>query len=203
MLSLIEAAGWPIWPLIIASVIGLALIIERAITLRPQKNIPPTLLNDVLAQARKAHTAEGLSNLANHSALGAVLAAGLACPHRDKAHLQDAMEAAGKQVASQLEKHLPVLSMLASVAPLMGLLGTVIGMIEIFGSQTAVGSDPQALAHGISVALYNTAFGLIVAIPSAIAHRVFRIQVDQQVQALEQAAIRLQDVLLRQTGRNA
>ena len=203
MWSLIQVAGWPIWPLIIASVIGLALIIERAIALRSEKNVPSQLLDDVLAQARKSHSAEALHNLSQHSALGLVLAAGLSCSQRDKAHLQDAMEAAGKQATSELEKHLPILSMIASIAPLMGLLGTVIGMIEIFGSQqSAMGGDPQALAHGISVALYNTAFGLLVAIPAAIAHRLFRVQVDKQVLVLEQSCIKLLDVLVSPNNRS-
>ncbi len=196
MWSLIEAAGWPIWPLIIASVVAMALMIERGLSLRDEKIIPATLLGDVLAQARRPHSQEAITKLAQHSPLGLVLSAGLACPYKDKAHLQDAMESAGKQAAEQLEKFLPILSMIASIAPLMGLLGTVIGMIEIFGAQNAVGNDPQALAHGISVALYNTAFGLIVAIPAAISHRIYRVKVDGQIHRLERAALALLDVLI-------
>ncbi len=196
MWSIIEAAGWPIWPLIIASVTTLALIIERSIALQNGRVVPGELLDNVLLQIRQPYGQDLLDQLAKHSVLGQVLAGGLACRRRDREHLQDALEISGRKAAAQLERFLPVLSMLATIAPLMGLLGTVIGMIEIFGSQSSVGSDPQALAHGISVALYNTAFGLVVAIPAAIAHRIFRIRVDNHLRALEDAGHILLDALL-------
>jgi biopolymer transport protein ExbB len=193
--SIVMAAGWPIWPLIIASITAVALIIERSFALQLKRVYPAGLLEAVLSDPDRAYGPQSLAELGAVSPLGTILAGGLASRQRDRAHLQYALEIAGNKAAAALERFLPLISMLASIAPLMGLLGTVVGMIEIFGSQSAAGNDPQALAHGISVALYNTAFGLIVAIPTAIAHRIFRIRVDQYIHALENAAHLLLETL--------
>jgi biopolymer transport protein ExbB len=199
LISIIQAAGWPIWPLILCSILALAFIIERAVKLKPGRVAPPKLVDEAIDVSRQAVPgAEIVGQLEQHSALGQVLAAGWRAinsnPRCTAADMRAAMETAGRKVAHQLEHYLPALATIASIAPLLGLLGTVIGMIEIFGSQAPsgalAGSNPAQLAHGISTALYNTAFGLIVAIPSLIAWRYFRARVDSYVLALELAAER-------------
>lgn len=199
MFSIIQAAGWPIWPLIASSILALAIVIERLMSLKPQKIVPPRLIEEVLAVTRKAiPTADVINQLENNSALGRILASGLraisAEPHIGQEDLRACMENTGRQVAHRLEQYLSALATIASAAPLMGLFGTVIGMIEIFGSQApggATGGNPAQLAHGISIALYNTAFGLIVAIPSLIFWRYFRGRVDEYLMLLELDADRL------------
>jgi biopolymer transport protein ExbB len=181
--------------LLFTSITALALIIERAWATREETVCPDGLLDLTLARTHKPFTADDIAVLAEGSLLGLVLAGGIACRQRDRDHLREALEVAGHRAAASLEKNLSLLSMIATIAPLMGLLGTVVGMIEVFGSQTSLGADPQALAHGISVALYNTAFGLVIAIPAAIAHRFFRIRADSYLQQLEDAARLLLDKL--------
>lgn len=200
MFSIIQAAGWPIWPLIACSILALALIIERFISLKTSKVAPPKLLDDVLNVTRNSVPGpDVVTQLEQNSALGEVLASGLramnANPRCSEDELRSSMEGAGRMVAHRLERYLSALATIASSAPLMGLFGTVIGMIEIFGSQTsaggATGGNPAQLAHGISIALYNTAFGLIVAIPSLIFWRYFRARVDEYLLTLELASERL------------
>jgi len=192
--SIIQAAGWPIWPLILASVIALALIFERLWTLRQSAVAPPGLVDRVLAEYRqKGLSPELLAQTAHQGPLGRILAAGLANVKSTRPVMREAIEEAGRVVTHDLERYLTTLGTIAAMAPLLGLFGTVVGMIEIFGSQTAAGSNPIQLAHGISVALYNTAFGLIVAIPSMIFYRHFRAKVDSFVVEMEQQAIKLVD----------
>lgn len=194
MWSIIQAAGWPIWPLILASVIALALIFERLWSLRGAAVAPPGLVEGVLAEARQGGiTTELLERTAVQGPLGRVLAAGLANSRSPRPVMKEAIEEVGQLVAHDLERFLTTLGTIAAMAPLLGLFGTVVGMIEIFGSQTAAGSNPIQLAHGISVALYNTAFGLIVAIPSMIFYRHFRARVDSLIVEMEQQSIRLVD----------
>jgi biopolymer transport protein ExbB len=194
VLSLIEAAGWPIWPLIIASIIALALIIERLWSLRQGIVAPPGLVDKVLAEYReRGATPEVLGKTAQQGPLGRILAAGLANVKAPRPVMKEAIEEVGRIVTHDLERFLPTLGTIAAIGPLLGLLGTVIGMIEIFGSQSSSGSNPIVLAHGISVALYNTAMGLIVAIPSMIFYRYFRGKVDGLVVEMEQQAIKLVD----------
>ena len=194
MLSLIEAAGWPIWPLIIASIIALALIIERLWSLRQGIVAPPGLVDKVLAEYReRGATPEVLGRTAQQGPLGRILAAGLANVKAPRPVMKEAIEDVGRVVTHDLERFLTTLGTIAAMAPLLGLFGTVVGMIEIFGSQSAAGSNPVQLAHGISVALYNTAMGLIVAIPSMIFYRYFRGKVDGLVVEMEQQAIKLVD----------
>ena len=200
MLSIIVAAGWPIWPLILCSVLAVALVIERFVSLKTAKVMPPKLLDEAITVSQTGiPAADVVSKLEHNSSLGEVLAAGFrminANPHADEEDVRAAMEAAGRSVAHKLERYLAALATIASAAPLLGLLGTVIGMIEIFGSQSpssgAVGSgNPAQLAHGISIALYNTAFGLIVAIPTLIFWRYFRSRVDEYLLNLELAGER-------------
>jgi biopolymer transport protein ExbB len=194
VLSLIEAAGWPIWPLIIASVIALALIIERLWSLRQSIVAPEGMVDKVLAEFReRGATPELLARTAHRGPLGRILAAGLANVRSPRPVMKEAIEEVGRVVTHDLERFLPTLGTIAAIGPLLGLLGTVIGMIEIFGSQGTGGSNPIVLAHGISIALYNTAMGLIVAIPSMIFYRYFRGKVDELVVQMEQQAIKLVD----------
>lgn len=196
MFSIIQAAGWPIWPLIACSILALALVIERFLSLKVAKVAPPSLLDEVMTVTRNAVPgAEVINQLEKNSALGEVLASGLRTltqnPRCSDDELRAGMESTGRLVAHRLERYLSALATIASAAPLMGLFGTVIGMIEIFGSQTpsgATGGNPAQLAHGISVALYNTAFGLMVAIPALIFWRYFRARVDEYLLTLELAA---------------
>jgi biopolymer transport protein ExbB len=192
--SIIQAAGWPIWPLIFASIIALALIFERLWSLRQSVVTPPGLVDRVLAEYRQTGvTPELIAKTALQGPLGRILAAGLANLKSPRPVIKEAIEEVGRVVIHDLERFLTSLGTIAAMAPLLGLFGTVVGMIEIFGSQTAAGSNPIQLAHGISVALYNTAFGLIVAIPSMIFYRHFRATVDSLVVEMEQQAIKLVD----------
>jgi len=194
--SLFQAAGWPIWPLLLVSVIAVALIIERTATLRGVKIVPPGLLQSVIGDYRQGGvTPEMLARLESHSPLGRIFAAGLQNVKSSREVMKESIEEAGRSVTHELERFLTSLGTIASISPLMGLFGTVIGMIEIFGSPTASGTNPQALAHGISVALYNTAFGLIIAIPSMICYRHFRGKVDDLVIEMEQQAVKLVELV--------
>jgi biopolymer transport protein ExbB len=196
LFSIIQAAGWPIWPLIACSILALAIVIERFVSLKASKIAPARLLEEVLGVTRTSvPTPDVVSQLEKNSALGEVLASGLRAMNADPRCTEDdlraTMEGAGRVVAQRLEQYLSALATIASAAPLMGLFGTVVGMIEIFGSQapgSATGGNPAQLAHGISIALYNTAFGLIVAIPSLIFWRYFRGRVDGYLLTLELAA---------------
>jgi biopolymer transport protein ExbB len=199
LFSIIQAAGWPIWPLVACSILALALVIERFITLKTAKIAPNRLLDEAIAISRASVPApDVVTQLEQNSALGEVLASGFRMlnsdPRCSEADLRAAIENTGRAVAHRLERYLSALATIASAAPLLGLLGTVIGMIEIFGSQStsggATGGNPAQLAHGISVALYNTAFGLVVAIPSLIFWRYFRGRVDEHLLTLELSAER-------------
>jgi len=203
LLSIIQAAGWPIWLLIVCSIVALALVLERIYHLRPSLVAPPTLLDEVMTVTRSSLPGPDVVNkLADNSVLGSVLAAGLrsviAEPRLTEATLRQAMENAGRKAVHRTERYLNTLGTIAAAAPLMGLFGTIIGMIEIFGSQSPTGaSNPQMLAHGISVALYNTAFGLIIAIPALMFYRYFRGRVDEFQLTMELAAEQMVPHLLR------
>jgi len=197
LLSIIQAAGWPIWPLIACSILALALVFERFMALKTARVAPPQLLSEAVAvSSRGVPAPDVVQQLAQNSVLGEVLASGLqtlhAHPNASEEELRASVEGAGRAAAHKLEKYLAALATIASAAPLLGLLGTVIGMIEIFGSQgggQASGTgDPAQLAHGISIALYNTAFGLIVAIPALIFWRYFRGRIDEYLLTLELSA---------------
>jgi biopolymer transport protein ExbB len=196
LFAIIQAAGWPIWPLLLASVIAVALIIERALTLRDSKILPPTLLEQVVqVYQRQGVNDEILDKLAKDSPLGEVLAAGLRNHKSPRYVMKEAVEEAGRIAAHDLERFLTTLGTIATAAPLLGLFGTVIGMIEIFGSQSPTGTNPQQLAHGISIALYNTAFGIGIAIPALIFYRHYKNKVDGFVVDMEQQAAKLIDIV--------
>ena len=195
MFAIVQAAGWPIWFLLFASVIAVALIIERSISLRAGRIIPSTLLDQVIAvYRRQGLSPEVIDRLSRDSPLGVVLAAGLRNLKSSRYVMKEAIEEAGRGVAHDLGRFLTTLGTIATAAPLLGLFGTVIGMIEIFGSQSPTGgTNPQQLAHGISIALYNTAFGIAIAIPALIFYRHFRAMVDGFVVEMEQLAAKLID----------
>ncbi|HZM37107.1 MAG TPA: MotA/TolQ/ExbB proton channel family protein [Burkholderiales bacterium] len=197
MFAIVQAAGWPIWFLLAASVIAVALILERSVTLRTGRIVPPRLFDQVIdVYQRQGVSPEVIDMLARDSALGAVLAAGLRNHRSSRYVMKEAIEEAGRAVAHDLGRFLTTLGTIATAAPLLGLFGTVIGMIEIFGSQSPTGgTNPQQLAHGISIALYNTAFGIGIGIAALIFYRHFRAKVDTLVVEMEQLAGKLVDVI--------
>jgi biopolymer transport protein ExbB len=193
--SLIQAAGWPIWLLIFSSIVALALIIERLWMLRQVIVAPKGLVDRVLEEFKqRGLTQELVNKTAQQGPLGRVLAAGLVNVRSPRTVMKEAIEEMGQTVAHDLERFLTTLGTIAALSPLMGLFGTVVGMIEIFGSSTPTTGNPGQLAHGISVALYNTAYGLIVAIPSMAFYRHFRRRVDDLVLEMEQQAVKLVEV---------
>ncbi len=196
MFNLIEAAGWPIWLLIICSLVAVTLIVERVIYLRARNVNPPALLDEVVSELKQRGVSPAmLERLSAGSPLGKVFAAGLKNIKSPPQVMKEAIEESGRAASHEMERFLTTLGTIASISPLLGLFGTLVGMIEIFGSQNAGGAAPAELAHGISVALYNTAFGLIVAVPSMIAYRHFRAQVDSLTIEMEQQAIKLVEIV--------
>jgi biopolymer transport protein ExbB len=193
--------------LVACSIVALALILERLYHLRSPLVAPPNLLEEVVSVTRASlPTADVVNKLAENSVLGTVLAAGLRAvigdPRVTEPVLRQSFESAGRSAVHKLERYLNTLGTIAAAAPLLGLFGTVVGMIEIFGSQApgtsgSSGTNPQQLAHGISVALYNTAFGLIIAIPSLMFYRYFRGRVDEFQLGMELAAERMVPHLMR------
>jgi biopolymer transport protein ExbB len=195
LLSIIQATGWPIWPLILCSILAVALIIERLVQLRPVQVIPPHTLESAIEMTLNGFpSTEQIGQLEKAGSLGPILADGLRTleqsPTISNGEVRESMEMAGRLEARHLERYLTAIGTIASAAPLLGLLGTVIGMIEIFGSQSPSNGQPAQLAHGISIALYNTAFGLVVAIPTLMFWRYFRAQVDNYLLTMEAAADR-------------
>ena len=196
MFAIIEASGWPIWPLLLASVIAVALIIERSITLRRSRIVPPQLVDDVLADLRQYGVSGQMAEqVSQHSPLGRVLAAGLRNVNSSREIMKEAIEETGRAVAHELERYLTTLGTIAAISPLLGLFGTIVGMIDIFASQGVTGANPQQLAQGISIALNTTGLGLIIAIPATIFWRHFRALVDSFVIDMEQQAIKLVEVV--------
>ncbi len=196
MPHLIEAAGWPSILLVIASIVGLAIIFERLLALRASRVLPAGLLNDVLTGIRNQGVSPQLiEKVEKGSSLGRILAAGLRNERNSREAMKESIEEAGRAVLVDLERSLSTLGTIASISPLLGLFGTVVGMIMLFGSQNPAGASPAELAQGISVALYNTAFGLVVAVPSMIFYRLFRSRIDRLVAEMEQQAIKLVEML--------
>ncbi len=196
LFAIIQAAGWPIYFLLAVSITAVALIIERFIILREARIVPKGLIEKVVVVYHKqGMNDETLARLAQDSPLGQVLAAGLRNAESSREVMKDAIEEAGSAVTHELERFLTTLGTIAMISPLMGLFGTVVGMIEIFGSQSPSGANPLQLAHGISVALYNTGFGLVIAIPATIFFRYFRGKVEGFVVEMEQQAAKLVDVV--------
>jgi biopolymer transport protein ExbB len=192
---MIQAGGWPMWPLLCASVIAVALIIERSISLRRSRVVPHGLLERIISDVKKSGGApiEMVNRVAAHSPLGVVLAAGLRDFNSSREVMKESIEEAGRGVAHELERFMTTLGTIAAISPLMGLFGTVIGMIEMF-SASGVNGTPQEVAVGIGVALHCTAFGIIIAIPATIFWRYFRRLIDDVVIDMEQKAIKLVEV---------
>ena len=197
MLAIFQAAGWPIWFLLVASIVAVALIVERLITLRREKILPRNLLDEVIRVYRSGKvTPDVVDKLEQNSPLGTVLAAALRNVDAPRDVMKESIEETGRGVAQNLERFLTTLGTIASLAPLMGLFGTIVGMIEIFGAATPTGSNnPAQLAHGISVALYNTGFGIAIAMPALVFYRHFRNLVDTYVVDMELQAVKLVDVV--------
>ena len=197
MLSIIEAAGWPIWFITITSVVALAIIGERGWSLRSSLVAP----RDILPTTIREYQAKGVSQeLVNRlqagPLIGRVFAAALVNEGSPREVMKDAVEDAGRAVSLELERFLNTLGTIATISTLLGLFGTIVGMIEIFGSQSPVsGGNPAALAHGISVALYNTLFGIGIAIPAVIFYRHFRHRVDTFIIDMESQAIKLIEIV--------
>jgi biopolymer transport protein ExbB len=194
--EIIVAAGWPIWPLIFASIIALAIIGERFWALRAEVVAPKGLLPEVQKWLSQGGiTKETCTRLEQHSMLGEIFASALNNVDSSREVMKEAIEESGRSVAHKLEKYLTTLGTIATVAPLLGLLGTVIGMVELFGAFTATGHDVAQFARGISVALYNTAGGIVVAVPAMIFYRYFRGKVDGLIVEMEQQAIKLVEII--------
>ena len=196
MYSILLSAGWPIWPLLIISIIGLAIVIERAWYLRQIHIFPKDSLETVFGLANAVSQQKTVSE-AEINAITQISPVGIlfACILTEKASGSSAdstleeLQATAQSTWLKLERYLGVLATIATVAPLLGLFGTVVGMIEIFGSQGAItggSGSPQQLAHGISVALYNTAFGLLIAIPALAAWRGLRAMANQRQHECEE-----------------
>ena len=194
MFALIQAAGWPIWFLLATSIVAVTVIIERLLYLRRSRVLPATLLSEVLEVVRSGRIDEQvIAQLEQNSPLGRVLAAGVRHAQAPRELMKEAINDAGRVSAHHLERYLTTLGTVATLAPLMGLFGTVVGMIELFGAQQGSMTDPVQIAHGISVALYNTGFGLAVAMPALLFHRHLRAQVDALIVDMEQQALRFVD----------
>ena len=186
MLSIIQAAGWPIWFLLLCSIIGLALIIERAFSLRSAKILNLRLRDQAYEMAQHQDLLpEQIQRLRQSSPLGQIYASLLEHRQAPEFVRRQAAEETGSLIHFQLNRYLPALGTVAVVAPLLGLFGTVVGMIEIFASYSPQGSDPTLLANGIAMALYNTGFGIMIAVPALISHRYYRSRTDYLLNTLE------------------
>lgn len=195
MIDLLLAGGWLMFPLLGCSIIALAIIVERFWVLRENRIIPNDLVQNVLGQlSRKESKPLKLSDLALQSPLGHILSKGLFHAEQGITVMRTRMEDQGRQVIVELEKYLNTLGTIAAAAPLLGLLGTVLGMIQIF-AVLGGSPDPEALAGGIAQALLTTAFGLFIAIPSLMFHRYFKRRIDEFSSKLEKESQRMLDGL--------
>ena len=199
MLEIVKSGGWLMLPIIICSVISAAIILERLWTLQPGRVLPKNLTRQVwewVSKNQLSHT--HIDELHKGSPLGEILAAGLTNRHRERDVIKESIEDAGRQVVHDLERFLNSLGTVAAISPLLGLLGTVIGMVKVFAAITTHGvGDPTVLAGGISEALITTAAGLTVAIPSLIGYRYLRGRVDALAVSMEKEAIRMVEALMR------
>jgi biopolymer transport protein ExbB len=197
VLELIKAGGFVMWPILLCSIISLAIAAERFWSLQSKRVTPKNLVAQVWQWDKVGHLdTKRIQDLRVASPLGRVLAAGLLNRHHDREVMKESIEEVGRHVAHELERFLNTLGTIASITPLLGLLGTVIGMIKVFAIITAQGvGDPAVLAGGISEALITTAAGLTVAIPSLMFFRFFRGRVDELIVTMEQEAIKMVEVM--------
>lgn len=204
MIDLLVAGGW-VMPLIVAcSVVALSISIERYIALDRSKVAPPHLLATVWRDLKQGElNTQKLAQLRTNSPLGAILAAGIANRGQGRDVMKESISEAASHVVHDLEKYLNSLGTVAAIAPLLGLLGTVVGMIDVFTQITTVGTgNANALAGGISEALLTTAAGLIVAIPALVMHRYYTGLIDTIVVDLEREAIKLVDAIHNGAGQD-
>ncbi len=197
MLDLIESGGLLMWPIIACSIVAMAIVLERLWTLRSRRVMPPDLVSRVWQWHRAGQlTDERLQHLRTASPLGCILAAALVNRHHGREVMKEAIGETGHKVVADLDRYLNSLGTIAAVSPLLGLLGTVIGMIKVFTVITSAGvGDPEVLAGGISEALLTTAAGLSVAIPTLIFHRYLEGRVDRLAISMEEMALHLVDVI--------
>jgi biopolymer transport protein ExbB len=195
--EIIKSGGWMMLPIVLCSIAAMAIVAERFWSLQRKKILPPDLVPQVWKLHREQKlTASVLKQLKTSSPLGCILAAGLANSHHGRKFMKESIEETGRKVVHDLERYLNTLGTIAAIGPLLGLLGTVFGMIDIFASLMEHGAgDPTFLAGGISVALITTAAGLTVAIPSLVFHRYFERLVDEYVIAMEDEALSLIDII--------
>ena len=196
MWEIIQAAGWPIWPLILTSIIGVAIILERFWSLRKSQIIPEGLMVEIKTMIKQNNLDNSKVNiLKNSSPLGDVLAVAIAKRKDSVEEIKSALDERAGFIVHNLERYLGVLVTIATVAPLLGLFGTIIGMVELFSSFTSSGHDVAVFARGISIALYNTAGGIVVAVPAMIAYRFFRSKIDNYLNEMEHYAIQIVEIL--------
>ena len=197
MFEIVKSGGWLMFPIILCSIVAFAIIGERLWSLQRKRIIPKHLVAQIWHMQTKGHvSAEQISSVRNSSPLGRVLAAGLSNVNNSREVMKESIEETGRHVVHELERYMNSLGTIAAITPLLGLLGTVIGMIKVFSVITAQGvGNPAVLAGGISEALITTAAGLSVAIPSLMAHRYFRGLIDSLVVFMEQEAIKMVEVI--------
>jgi biopolymer transport protein ExbB len=195
--DLIQSGGWLMLPILAVSILALTIIGERLWALQRRRNVPPNLVAQVWRGVKNnTLDSQQLREIRSKSPLGRVVAAGLVNMHHERAVMMESIADAGRHEAHALERFLNTLGTIAAVSPLLGLLGTVIGMIKVFGTISAEGlGNAPALAGGISEALVTTAAGLVVAIPSLAMYRYFRGKVDSLVVEMEQEALKLVEVI--------
>ena len=197
MFEIVKSGGWLMFPIILCSIVAFAIIGERLWSLQRKRIIPKHLVAQIWHMQSKGEvTAEQISSVRNSSPLGRVLAAGLINVNNSREVMKESIEETGRHVVHEMERYMNSLGTIAAITPLLGLLGTVIGMIKVFSVITAQGvGNPAVLAGGISEALITTAAGLSVAIPSLMAHRYFRGLIDSLVVFMEQEAIKMVEVI--------
>lgn len=197
MLEILEQGGWLMIPIVACSIVSLAIIGERFWSLNSKKILPNELVSSVWKLHKAKQLDKGkLQSLSNSSPLGRVLAAGILNESHGREIMKESIEEVGRQIAHELERYLNSLGTIASITPLLGLLGTVIGMINVFSAIMASGvGDPAVLAGGISQALITTASGMSVAIPSLMFYRYFRGKVDELVIQMETEALKLVEMM--------
>jgi len=194
--EIIQAAGWPIWPLILTSIIGVAIILERFWSLRKSQIIPDGLIVEIKTMIKQNNLDNNKVNiLKNSSPLGDLLVVAIAKRKDSVEGIKSALDERAGIIVHNLERYLGVLVTIATVAPLLGLFGTIIGMVELFSSFTSSGHDVAVFARGISIALYNTAGGIVVAVPAMIAYRFFRSKIDNYLNEMEHYAIQIVEIL--------
>jgi biopolymer transport protein ExbB len=192
-----RSGGWLMWPIVACSVVATGLVIERALMLRRSRIMPRDLVARIWPMHRTGRlTPESIEGIRSGSPLGRMLAAGLVNRNHSREVMKEALSDAGRHVVADLERHLNALGTIAAVSPLLGLLGTVVGMIKMFSVITHAGvGNPSLLAGGIATALLTTAGGLFVAIPTMLFHRYFEGKVDRLALEMEAQALRLVEVM--------